>query len=238
MRVDQYTKLLLHCNGADGSTVFIDSSFYANTFTKVGNAQHDTEKYKFPPSSYLSDGSGDYIYCPSTDDLFGFGSGDFTIDFWAYLNEAQGTARTICGLEAGANAWTQSGYAFYLQLGADSKLNYTYLKSGPAYTSIYSGAISIASAWHHIALVNNGGTGTYYVDGTAAGGGGSLVTMLALTGGTPRLYVGIGGVAGGSNPWKGWLDEFRYSKGIARWTGNFTPPTRQYGIGGLFTFHG
>ena len=26
----------------------------------------------------------------------------------------------------------------------------------------------------------------------------------------------------------GWLDEVRVSKGIARWTANFTPPTSEY----------
>jgi hypothetical protein len=29
----------------------------------------------------------------------------------------------------------------------------------------------------------------------------------------------------------GWLDEFRISKGIARWTSNFTPPTAPYDSG-------
>jgi len=26
----------------------------------------------------------------------------------------------------------------------------------------------------------------------------------------------------------GWLDEFRLSKGIARWTADFTPPSEEY----------
>jgi hypothetical protein len=36
----------------------------------------------------------------------------------------------------------------------------------------------------------------------------------------------------------GHLDEIRVSKGIARWTAAFTPPTKEYGADRLFTFHG
>jgi hypothetical protein len=33
----------------------------------------------------------------------------------------------------------------------------------------------------------------------------------------------------------GWMDELRISKGIARWTANFTPPTEPYApVGGFF----
>ena len=30
--------------------------------------------------------------------------------------------------------------------------------------------------------------------------------------------------------WNGWIDELRVSKGIARWTADFTPPTAAYGV--------
>jgi hypothetical protein len=36
------------------------------------------------------------------------------------------------------------------------------------------------------------------------------------------------GAQNGSNYFNGWIDEVRISKGIARWTSNFTPPTQPY----------
>ena len=47
--------------------------------------------------------------------------------------------------------------------------------------------------------------------------------------------MGIGANSDGTRPLNGWLDEFRISKGIARWTSNFTPPTQEYCLGGGFT---
>ena len=43
---DPYTKLLLHCDGTDGSTVFTDSTG-KHTVTAQGTAQFDTAKKKF-----------------------------------------------------------------------------------------------------------------------------------------------------------------------------------------------
>ncbi len=45
----------------------------------------------------------------------------------------------------------------------------------------------------------------------------------------------IGKFLGGSSAYylDGWLEEYRVSKGIARWTANFTPPTSAYSAGAL-----
>ena len=83
MAVDEYTKLLLHCDGADGSTTFIDSAT-GKTITASGNAQIDTAQYKFGGASGLFDGTNDFLYTPNHAD-FTFGTGDFTIDFWVRL---------------------------------------------------------------------------------------------------------------------------------------------------------
>ena len=61
---DSYTKALLHMDGADGSTTFIDES--GKTWTRAGNAQIDTSQYKFGGASGLFDGSGDWVDTPGS----------------------------------------------------------------------------------------------------------------------------------------------------------------------------
>jgi hypothetical protein len=53
----EYTKLLIHSNSTDGSTTFTDSSDSGHTVSVTGGAQHDTDQYKFSPTSILFDGN-------------------------------------------------------------------------------------------------------------------------------------------------------------------------------------
>jgi len=77
-----FTKLLLHCDAADASTTFTDSSAAGHNFTAAGNAQIDTAQFKFGTSSALFDGTGDYINDATGSSDFAFGTGDFAVDFW------------------------------------------------------------------------------------------------------------------------------------------------------------
>src|SRR5690606_36671645 len=81
--VDMYTVSMLHMDGVDGATTFIDET--GKAWTTHGNAQIDTEQYQFNGASALFDGTGDYIRTPSHGN-FNFGNGNFTIDAWVRLN--------------------------------------------------------------------------------------------------------------------------------------------------------
>ena len=80
------TSLLLHCDGSNGGTTFTDSSFWAHTPTVSGAVHTDTAIKKFGTASAQFDGTAgthehlDYASSPQ----FGFGTGDWTIDFWVY----------------------------------------------------------------------------------------------------------------------------------------------------------
>jgi hypothetical protein len=69
---DIYTKSLLHFDGDNASTTFLDES--GKTWTRYGDAQISTAQNKFGPSSGLFDGTGDYITTPQNAD-FDFGDG-------------------------------------------------------------------------------------------------------------------------------------------------------------------
>ena len=88
--------LLLHFDGADGSTTFTDSSLTPKTFTANGDAQIDTADSKFSGASGLFDGTDDYITTPDSAD-FVLGSEDFTIDLWFNCNAPSGAIRHLAG---------------------------------------------------------------------------------------------------------------------------------------------
>lgn len=84
--------------------------------------------------------------------------------------------------------------------------------SGPA------GSIT-ASVWHHIAAVMSAGTLRVYVDGV--GGSPTAVSNPLISNASP---VTIGASANGQYPFAGFIDEVRITKGVARYTSDFTPP--------------
>jgi hypothetical protein len=222
---DGYTKALLHMNGADTSTTFTDES--GKTWTAGGNAKLTTTAPKFGSASGIFDGTGDYIDTPDDPD-FDVAAGDFTIDCWIKRGNTNATLYRLLGQAASNNA--SSSYSCMMRLDATK-----YLIAGVGVsTTVYvtNGTTVVNDTnWHHIAMVRYGNTLTAYLDGTAAG-------TLDMTGKT---------VNNSSNKWAigragefengdfiGQIDEFRFSKGIARWTTNFTPPTSEYAprIGG------
>ena len=83
--IDAQTVLCVHCDGSDGSSVFTDASQYAHSLTRSG-VKVDTDQSMFGGGSALYQGTtGQYIQADDSSD-WNFGSGDFTIDLWAYFN--------------------------------------------------------------------------------------------------------------------------------------------------------
>ena len=80
------------------------------------------------------------------------------------------------------------------------------------------------SQWYHIAVVRNGSTVTIYRDGISVGSGSDTVSHNPSTATT--LMIGGGSATGFNNFYfNGYLDDLRITKGYARYTSNFTPPT-------------
>ena len=221
--VDSYTKLLLHCDGADASTTFIDSAL-GKAVTANGNAQIDTAQSKFGGASGLFDGTGDYLTLADSAD-WDFSTGAFTIDFWIRFSSIAATQGIINHITNGTNYW-----AIYWSTSNEI----TFLKYTDAVETINitKSWTPVINTWYHVALVRNGTNWYFFVDGTQIGTTGSSAYATGN-------YTGVLRIAQHSNTanhFFGWLDEIRISKGIARWTSNFTPPNRAYnGVGGGFS---
>ena len=221
-KADSDTKLLIHGGGADGTQVFTDSSPSGHTISYFGAAQWDDTQSKFASTSIKFDGSGDYLSVENHADL-DFGTADFTIDFWANVNSDSVQDDTFFStLPSGASppglCMSIRGTGFPKKLGI-------YVNGGHI-PSAYTSAVINHSTWHHIALVRVGGTFNFYVDGVNVGsdatnGSLNLDTDQPLVLG--RFYTDV------DNYYlHGYIEEFRISKGIARWTSDFTPPARPY----------
>ena len=221
---DAETALLLHFNEADTSTTTIDSSTGAKTVTANGNAQTDSGQTKFGNTSLL-DGTGDYWSLADSTDWqldAGSNSNTWTIDFWVQFNGDPGT-----GEYDFLNQYVDGNNYWVLQIKSNA-LRFRVQSSGTDIID-YSETWNPATAtWYHVALVKNGTTGyLMFVDGTQLDTTATDISTIPDFAAT--LWVGSGTDDGGTaHALNGWMEEVRVSKGSARWTGNFTPPTAQY----------
>jgi hypothetical protein len=211
---DGYTKSLLHMDGSDGSTSFVDQT--GKIWSANGNAQLDTAQFKFGGVSGLFDGTGDYIATSDHAD-FEFGSGDFTIELWVKPNDVSAGDKDI---------YNKGLIGNNLALGlAGNKVRVVLYQSNILQFNIIDTVGLSAGTWYHIALVRNGSAVTLYKDGVAVASAmyfGSIIDTSSV------IRVGCGDLRGPGRYFNGWIDEVRVSKGIARWTANFTPPDTSY----------
>jgi len=230
---DSYTKSLLHFNGDDASTTFTDES--GKTWTAGGNAQLDTAQKKFGTASGLLDGTGDYIDTPDTADHEP-AAGDFTVDHWIRFNsiastQSQWARRTAENADGSGN---QKDF-FGIFWNTDNTLHFDSIVNDTEKGRYYCSWTPSTGVWYHLAFVRNGSNFYIFIDGVSQ----TLTTTVAistndLTFAGPyqaqdKLTIGRYGNYDGFY-FNGWIDEFRFSKGIARWTSNFTPPTMEYPI--------
>lgn len=216
---DDYTKLLLHFDGDDASTAILDES--GKTTTVYGNAQLDTAQYKFGNASMLLDGTGDYITYGDSDDFI-LGSNDFTIDLWVRFN-----ALPLNDVyQAFFGQHTDSNNYIYFVIGNSSGTYYYSLICRDAGTFTHN--INIVTTistqtWYHVALVKASNVISVYQDGVLVN---SVNNSYAIPDKTGAFMIGNRPTS--TYYLNGWIDEFRFSNGIARWTSNFTPPTEYY----------
>ena len=211
---DSYTKLLLHCDGADGSTTFTDET--GKTVTPNGNAQIDTAQSKFGGASGLFDGAGDYLSVPDHDD-WALGAGDYTIDLWYRPTVTLDSAIIDQYVDAN-NFWQVTLYQGSI---------YFFHKDGGVVRWYFNTTASVISLGitQHIAIVASGSTPYIFVDGAS-----KALTITTVRGTLANLAapLHIGRDNANGRYFNGWMDEIRVSKGIARWTANFATPTAEY----------
>jgi Concanavalin A-like lectin/glucanases superfamily len=207
--------VLLHFNGADGSTTFVDSSGNDHIVTPAGDTQIDTAQSKFGGASIMVNSAH---FDLDGDSDFSFGTGDFTIDLWARLTDPN------------------DRFFWELRGVTDDGLPMLLVRTGTNAISLYnnwevssdkiigSTALS-ANTWYHIAVTRASGVWRLFLNGTQEGSTYTAGTLQNMTipANRPRF-----GAAFNVGAFAGWMDEVRIIKGVAAWTANFTPPSSEY----------
>jgi hypothetical protein len=181
-----------------------------NDLETVGNAQISTSVVKYGTGSLAFDGTGDYLIPPSGQNVT-FGTGNFTIEGWFYWNSLASESAIMWGNGVG---WTFYIYpANKLQWGTTTP---------QAAANLLTGSTTLATGqWYHIAVTRSSNTLTLWVNGVSDG----TVTDSNNYSASGRLALGI---SHSNEYFNGYMDDVRITKGYARYTTNFTPPTAAF----------
>jgi hypothetical protein len=197
---------LLLRGGLTGPTIPFDESPTPKTITAVGDAGISTTTFKYGDSALAFDGTGDWLTAPA----LSLGSGAFTIEFWVYANSI-GTAMGLFSVATG------SGDCIVMSVLANGTITQSF---GGGATLATTATIS-AGQWHHIAYTRNGNVHYLFVDGVSV----TRTDTVSYPNTTTVIGNTIRGSAG--TPLNGFMDDFRLTKGVARYTANFTPSTAE-----------
>jgi len=202
------TSLLLNYTNAG-----ITDNAMINNLETVGNAQISTSVKKYGTGSLAFDGSGDYLVEP-TNVNFGYGTGDFTIEFWVYLNSTSTNMTIVSNL---SSASSTNPHIYFASAGS---VIYYYTANADR---LVSPAVS-AATWYHVAVCRASGSTRMFINGVQAG---STYTDSNNYGTSAPLGIGTYWSAGSpvtSLTLNGYIDDLRITRGYARYTSNFTPP--------------
>lgn len=200
--------LLLHGNGTDGSTTIVDNSPTPAIVTATGSAVISTTQSKFGGAS-LKTNSGAFTSPNAA--RFGFGTGDFTVEFFVRPATNSGTVSAV--------SITHSGVVFRVSL----------VNTGgtPMHVTVYNAATLVTTnnatpldQWTHIAVVRSSGMLTLFVNGV----GSTPVAFSTDIHASGSISVGDGFLVS-------YLDEVRITKGVARYTSTFDVPTLPFDDG-------
>jgi hypothetical protein len=206
--------LALPMDGTNNGTTFTDESATikgsgsAKTLTRNGDTKTVTSQSKFYGSSGSFDGTGDYLSHGANTD-FAFGTGDLTVELWVYFNSLPGSG--VAGLvDTGTSINANRFSVVVYPNGA------TYVDSNVNLIVGTAGKITTGK-WIHLAVCRSGTNATLYINGVA-----DKTSTVSTDFSNDLLRVG----ATIDNLYlNGYIQDLRIYKGVAKYTGNFNPPS-------------
>jgi len=201
----------LLCNFTNAG--IIDNAMMLNLET-VGDSKISTTQSKFGGSSMSFDGTGDFLVSPSNSVLV-FGTGDFTVECWVYTPAIAEKGILQTSDTAGG---FKTSYTTGIVMAINSSGYWRFLiGSGNLDTTV----APVINTWTHLAVTRASGQVKTFINGTVA-------TTATVTDNLTGNYIGIGSYYNTTYGWNGYIDDLRITKGVARYTANFTPPTSEF----------
>jgi hypothetical protein len=196
----------LLCNFTNAGIVDAHSTAVLST---VGNVAVSSAQKKYGNSSIYFDGTGDYL---TTSQLaspnYDLVATDFTIEGWFY-NAGAGAERYIFSQRGASSGWE-------LRINATNAIQFFYTGGSTLTTT---GTIS-ANTWTHLAVTRSGTTVRIFINGVQD----SSATFSNGTSAAASYPLYIGYSTSGGGYFLGYMDDIRITRGLARYTANFTPP--------------
>jgi hypothetical protein len=229
-----YTDVVFHSHfeGLQGAEELTEISTLGNELRFWGgsppSAYIDTTQSKFGGSSlYFSSGNLRGVWITNSYPDVQVTTEDFTIECWV-RPEAYGGC-VISQYRALGSPSTPSFRGWHLDILSD-RLRFTGNFGGSKYFDrFYNSPRDIPlNEWTHIVVQRSGGdTMRFFVNGVQFGAS-DPTWNITLESGDRDMIIGAYQESGYVAPYQGWIDELRMTKGLARYAGDFTPPTEPY----------
>jgi hypothetical protein len=198
-----------------------DAAWQNNALT-VGDAQTIYLPLKLFNNAVRFDGTGDYLNVPSSSQLQ-LGSGDFTIEAWIYLNAISGSSTGAIVAKYTGGVVTTSEYLFQITTNGSIGIALDGAGAEDYFTS--SASIFTTNTWYHVAVTKSGsGTNNVKIwqNGIQVAQGTSTRTLNSTS---TALTIGSSGAGSYFN---GYIQDLRITRGVARYTNNFVPPSADF----------
>ena len=215
---------LLHFDGDQGSTSFPDKT--GRSWVAEGSARISTENKVFGSGSGRFDGTPNArIRSPASPDFF-LGTEDFCIEARVYISGSSalssGDARhsaifTVASLQAASLEFLILGDSIKTGTGL-ALWNGTTLISVP-------GEIAHGE-WHYLAVTRHGSVFRFWLNRAQLGS--DQTSSITFGSATVDAFIGGSVVTGYNYLLNGCIDELRITKGVGRYTEDFTPPDKTF----------
>ncbi|WP_151803995.1 LamG-like jellyroll fold domain-containing protein [Acinetobacter bereziniae] len=199
---------LIKFNGENGSIVFSDEKGF--NWNRGGSTKISTDQSKFGGSSALFNGSTDYLSTNYSNEFNLDGGGDFTAECFIFCNNSSNSPYIFHFYSSNSNRWallidSQTGFlSIYTTVNNHSYLTTSQLQ---------------LSEWAHVAITRKNGVTKFFLNGIL-GFEGNILYHNSST----QIILGSAQFIASSNYFSGFIDSFRVTRGVCRYSENFTPP--------------
>ena len=213
------TVLLLNFNGSDEATTITDSSEYTSnqTITVAGDAKLDTAIKKYGTASLQLTSGNSYVNVADRPEL-DLAYHDFTIEWWEY-RVSGGTNPTVAGRDR------TTTYAPWVVGKEESGTAKLYISGNGTSWDVANG-VSMGTVnlnqWNHFAVTRKGKTFRTFKNGTQVSTFDDAEAFIRVNSNSMSI-----GSAQGGNYFRGYIDDFRITRGTSLYNANFTAPTAE-----------
>lgn len=202
----------------------IDEKGTTTGVTKTGSAALYQTNYKFGQWALNKPSGASYLtLAGASNTIFNMGTGDFTVEYWLRFTANPANNNNFGGLclNRQTNGSPGGSWSIYSGVTASTAWKVGWY-NGNAISIAQHSALLTANNWYHVAYSRVSGTMYVSVNGSVENKG-SMTHNISTGGGS---YLGTN--AYNEYNFGAVWDDVRVTKGVGRYTANFTPPTKKH----------